>query len=151
MKSEIVQLVIALGTLVFGGAMEELMPKFAGVGFPVLLMASVFMASRRGIWQMFMFAAAAGAMEDALSSLPWATSLSFFCIVAAFARTTELEWGAYAFAYPLYQLWIRMWSANLAGGIFGRFLLAIPVGLATAFCVRWVLRYFERKGAVDEG
>lgn len=150
MKSEIVQLAIALLVLVFGGAAEELLPKFPGVGFPLLLMASIFMATRRGIWQMFMFAAAAGAVEDSLSSLPWATSISFFCMAAAFARSTESEWSAYAFAYPLYQFWVRMWSANLAGGVFSRFLLAIPVGLATAFCVRCALRWLDRKGAVDE-
>lgn len=150
MKGEVVQLVIALMALVFGGAAEELLPKFPGVGFPVLLMASIFMAMRRGVWQMFMFAAAAGAAEDSLSSLPWATSIAYFCMVAAFARTSDSEWGVYAFAYPLYQLWIRMWSANLAGGIFSRFLLAIPVGLVTAACVRHVLAWLDRKGAADE-
>ena len=150
MKNEVVQLVIALGVLVFGGAAEELLPKFPGVGFPILLMACVFMATRRGVWQMFMFAAAAGAAEDSLSSLPWATSISFFCMVAAFVRTTDSEWSVYAFAYPLYQLWIRMWSENLAGGIFSRFLLAIPMGLVTAACVKYILEYLDRKGAVDE-
>ena len=150
MKSEVVQLVIALGALVFGGAAEELLPKFPGVGFPMLLMACIYMATKRGVWQMFMFAACAGAVEDSIASLPWATSIAFFCIVAAFVRTTELEWGAYAFAFPLYQLWVRMWSANLAGGIFSRFLLAIPVGVVTAICVRWLLRHMDRKGAVDE-
>lgn len=150
MKNEAVQLAIALLALVFGGAAEELLPKFPGVGFPILLMACIYMATRRGVWQMFLFAAAAGAAEDSLSSLPWATSIAYFCMVAAFVRTTELEWSAYAFAYPLYQLWIRMWSANLAGGIFGRFLLAIPMGLAAAFCVKNILRWLDRKGAVDE-
>ncbi len=150
MKGEAVQLVIALGALVLGGAAEELLPKLPGVGFPLLLMATIYMATQRGVWQMFMFAASAGAVEDSLASLPWATSIAFFCIVAAFVRTTELEWSAYAFAFPLYQLWVRMWSANLAGGIFSRFLLAIPVGLVTAVFVRWVLRRMDRKGAVDE-
>lgn len=150
MRNEIVQLVIALGVLAFGGAAEELLPKFPGVGFPVLLMACIYMATRRGVWQMFMFAAAAGAAEDSLASLPWATSIAFFCMAAAFARTSESEWSAYAFSYPVYQLWVRMWSANPAGGIFSRFLLAIPVGLATAACVRYVLRWLDRKGALDE-
>ena len=150
MKSDVVQMSIALMALVFGGAAEELLPKFPGVGFPILLMACVFMATRRGVCQMFMFAAAAGAVEDSLSSLPWATSISFFCMVAAFARTSGSQWGAYAFAFPLYQLWIRMWCANLDGGIFSRFILAIPMGLATAFCVKHALAWLDRKGAADE-
>lgn len=150
MKSEVVQLAIALGALVFGGAAEEMLPKLPGVGFPVLLMASIYMAKKRGTWQMFMFAAAAGAMEDALSSLPWATSMSFFCIAAAFVRTTGLEWSAYVCAYPVYQLWIRMWCATLEGGIYSRFLLAIPMGLATAAAVFWALDRLDRKGAVCE-
>ena len=40
MKKDIVQLVIAFFTLVFGGATEELAPKTLGVGLPVLLSAA---------------------------------------------------------------------------------------------------------------
>ena len=151
MRNELVQMAIALGALVFGGAAEELLPKFRGVGFPVLLMASIFIASRRGPRQMFMFAAAAGAFEDALSSLPYAASMTFFCMAAVFVKTMEAERSAYVFAYPLYELWLRVWSADLAGGVFGRFLVSIPVGLATALAVSAALRSIDRRGAVDEG
>ena len=39
MKNEVVQLLVALAALTFGASAEEMLPKFAGVGFPVLLMA----------------------------------------------------------------------------------------------------------------
>ena len=42
MKSNVVQLVLALMALVLGGAAEELLPKVAGIGFPVLLAAALF-------------------------------------------------------------------------------------------------------------
>ena len=149
MKKDLVQLSIAFFALVFGGALEELLPKFAGAGFPVLLMSVVYVASRRSVATVFLFAIAAGAMEDALSALPFATSLAYFVLVAAFVKATGLVESAFAFSFPVYQLWLRMWSANLNGGVFGRFLVSIPLGLATAVAVWAVLRLVERKGAVD--
>ena len=54
MKSDIVQIVLALLVLVIGGSAEDILPKIAGVGFPVLMSATVFIASRllqKSIWQ----------------------------------------------------------------------------------------------------
>lgn len=150
LKKELIELAIGLGALVFGGAAEELLPKFCGAGFPVLMMSAVYFARRRAIAVAFMFAAAAGAAEDALSALPFATSISFFCLAAAFARVAADEWCAYAFAYPLYEIWLGMWMANPQGGVFARFLVAIPAGAVTAAAVFCLLRAVERKGAVDE-
>ena len=70
MKSDFVQFVIALLVLAFGGAVEELAPKVLGVGVPVLLIASVFFATRRTPFVALLFALAAGAVEDSLSGLP---------------------------------------------------------------------------------
>jgi len=150
MKNEVVQLTIAAMALVAGGAAEELLPKAAGVGFPVLLMYSIFLATRRNTRSLFMFAVAAGAAEDALSGLPFATSIAFFAMAAAFVHTTGLVRSALALAYPVYQIWLRMWCADLHGGVFGRFLAAFPAGVATAAAVWWIADWIERKGAVDE-
>ena len=86
MKSNVVQLVLALMALVLGGAAEELLPKVAGIGFPVLLAAALFFAVRRGTAEAVVFALAAGALEDALSALPPGTSPVFFLAAIALAR-----------------------------------------------------------------
>ena len=148
-KAEWVEFAIAAGALALGAAAEEMLPKFSGVGFPLLMMACVYFATRRGIWPMFMFAAAAGAAEDSLCGLPFATSIAFFAMAAAFVRTMDSEWVAFAL-FPLYQLWVRMWCEGLHGGVFSRFLVSIPVGVVTAFAVRQILGWLDRKGAVDE-
>ena len=72
----------AVLALVLGAGCEELLPKFFGVGFPVLLMVVVFLSVRFGLLLAVMLAIAAGATEDALSALTPMTSVSFFLIVA---------------------------------------------------------------------
>lgn len=150
MNKDLPHLAIGLLALVFGGAAEELLPKIAGVGFPFLLMASIYMAANRAPWPMFLFAAAAGALEDGLSSLPFAASIAFFSLVAAFLYWTDLVRCTFAFAFPAYQLWLRMWTGGLDGGVFARLLLSIPVGAATAAATWQILQWLDRKGAVDE-
>lgn len=150
MSKDLVQLSIGLMALVFGAAAEELLPKFLGVGFPFLLMATVYMAAKRAPWPMFLFAVGAGALEDGLSSLPFAASIAFFALCAAFLYWTDLTRCTFAFAFPTYQLWLRMWSGGLDGGVFARLLLSIPVGLATAGVTWVVLEWLDRKGALDE-
>ena len=138
-------------TLVLGAGAEELLPKFLGVGFPILLTATQFFATGRGtLAATVIFAIAAGAMEDAISMLPAMTSVSFFLAVAGFARVTGLRGAATALTYPCYQLWLAVWTSGLGGGVFGRILLALPVGLGTAFAVGVTLAWIERRGAVHE-
>ena len=149
MKSDAVQIVLALLVLVVGGAVEELLPKFAGVGFPVLMSATVFMATRRRIPMAICFAIAAGAAEDALSGLPPATSASFFLVVAALAKWSEFPHGALVMAYPVYQGWLRLWAGAVYGSVFYRALIAVPLGLATAFATWAVLAWAERSAAAD--
>lgn len=151
MKNEAVQFLAALIALVLGGAAEELLPKVAGVGFPVLMAASVFMAMRRRAPDAVMFAVAAGALEDALSGLPPATSSSFFLAVAALARWSDFPHGALVMAYPVYQGWIWIWTmGQLAGGVYGRTLVAVPAGLVTALATWAALAWMERRAAADE-
>ena len=137
--------------LVFGGAAEELLPRFLGVGFPVLLAASQWFAVRRcGAIQPLLFALAAGAMEDALSSLPAMTGSGFFVLWAAAVRWVRLPRGAMLLAYPIFQVWLYLWVAGLQGGIFNRLLLALPLGLATEFAAGAALVWVAGKAAIDE-
>ena len=150
MKTDFIKLVLAVIALVVGGAAEEILPKIAGVGWPVLMASSVFFAMRRGVPEMVMFAIAAGAFEDALCALPAATSSSFFLAAAALARWSEFPRGALVMTYPLYQWSLWAWTGGTAGGVFNRALVALPFGLATAIAVWAVLAWIERRAAVDE-
>lgn len=151
MKSEIVQFVFCLLVIVLGGAAEELLPKFLGVGFPVLLSAVVLLTSRRTIPFLVLFAIAAGAFEDALSGLPMATSACFFLMCAAVSRIPVVPREVFVLFYPAYQLWLHVWDSGLRGSIFGRLLLALPIGILTMVAMRLVLTWAERKAAVNEG
>ena len=149
MKSDFVQLVFALLVLVLGGVVEEMFPKILGVGCPVLLMATAFLAARRSRMAAVLFALAAGGVEDALSLLPVATSVSFFTVVALVSRTARLSWLTMSVAYPVYQFWLWLWHAG-SHGFFGRLLVSVPMGLATAGAVALVLLWLEGRCAIDE-
>ena len=149
MTSSRVQFVFVLLTLVIGAAIEELVPKWCGVGFPVLLVAVQYMASRRVAMGMAFFAIAAGAVEDALSSMPTMTSVSYFLAVAVLTRWSELPRVTTVLTYPFYQLWLKLWVSGMGGNIFQRILVSLPVGLAAAFVVTAVLGWVERKAAID--
>lgn len=149
MKSDFVLLSLCFFTLAIGGAVEELAPKFIGVGFPVLLSASVFHACRRSLPAMVVFVVAAGAAEDALCSLPPFTSIAFFALAAAAARWLGHAAAVAFLAYPLYQLWLWTWCSGLDGGLFGRLLVSVPVG-GIAVVLLWpLLAWLERRGALN--
>ena len=150
MANDVVTFAFAAVALVLGAGAETLLPKFLGVGFPVLLTTVQFMAARRTAVAAVIFALAAGAMEDALSALPAATSASFFLLLASLVRWSGMPRAATLLTYPAYQMWIYVWTDRAGGGVFSRVLLALPVGLATALAVGAVLIWAERKAAVDE-
>jgi hypothetical protein len=149
-KNNAVQFLLALFTLIFGGALEESLPKVAGVGFPVLLAAVLFFAPRRCAGEATAFAVAAGALEDALCGLPAATSSSFFLAAAALARWPVFPRGAFVVFYPAYHLWLTLWIDGAAAGMFTRLLAAVPVGWAATAGVARLLALLQRKAAVDD-
>ena len=151
MKKDLSQIVFALMVLVFGGALEELLPKFVGVGFPVLLMSALFIAPRRRAVPSVLFAIAAGGCEDALSALPFAASVCFFAVAALVARTPRLSFIAMAFAHPLFEAWLWLWRGAADVGVFSRITVAAPLGLVTAPLVAAALGWLERRAAIDEG
>lgn len=150
MKTEIVQIAAAALVLVFGGAAEELLPKVLGVGFPVLLAATLLVAARRPAPPALLFAVAAGAMEDALCGLPAATSVGFFTLAAVAGRVPVLRLPALVLAYPLFQAWLWLWLPALNGSVFNRLLLALPLGALTAGGTLLALAWLERKAVLDE-
>ena len=151
MKDSLLVLAFWLVALVFGASAEEMLPKVMGVGFPFLLALVGTFAGRRGTPAgVALFALAAGAAEDALSSLPPMTSASAFLVLAVFVRRSGLPELAAVFAYPCYQVWLEIWTGGLGGGVFGRMLLSLPVGFLTAWTVGFLTEALSRKAAIDE-
>ena len=137
--------------LVLGAGAEELLPKLLGVGFPILLTAAQVAAAGRGSLPARMaFVAAAGAMEDAICSLPPMTSISYFLIVGAFVRWTGLTRGSTLLTYPCYQVWLWVWASGLGGEVCARLLVALPIGLFTAYAVNMLIVRIKGKAAADE-
>jgi hypothetical protein len=148
--NELAQLTLSVLVLVIGTGLEELLPKCFGVGVPILLCTVMVFASRRSASRAALFAIAAGAMEDAVSSLPAMTSISYFLIVASLARWSGLPRCMAMFAFCGYQAWLGVWVGNLHGGMLGRMLFSLPVGLVTVVATDLILSWAERKAAVDE-
>lgn len=149
-SSSAIRLILALMIFVFGAAAEDLLPKVFGVGFPILLAASVFFAPRRSIALPVMFALAAGGAEDAISSLPYFTSASYFLLVVAVIHLTGIPYVIAPFVYPVYMLWLCLWSPDFGGNVFMHFLVAIPVGVLTMGAVAYLLQILCGRAAVDE-
>lgn len=145
-----VQIVLFVMVLVSGAALEEMSPDVFGVGFPVLLMSAAFLAVRRTGSSVLAFAVLAGAVEDALSDLPPMTSVSYFLIVAFLLHRLGSAWFVPAVAYAGYQVWLSVWVVRIGGDVFGRVLLAGPIGLVTAYAVDRALTWLSGKAVADE-
>ena len=149
MKSDFAKIVYCAAILAVGCAAEDLLPKFLGAGFPVLLAAAVFVSARSGVFSAVAFAIAAGAAEDAVSSLPVATSACFFTLAALFANSVRHLAAVALLAYPLYQLWLWIWLPGVGAGVFARIVAAVPLGAVAAAAVFAIMRSVERKAAID--
>ena len=149
MKNNVTILVLSLATLIVGAALEELLPKWLGVGFPVLLALAILNGIRGTLPVAVIYAIAAAGFEDSLSSLPYLTSVLFFLGAAALARWTRLGWLTMLVAFPAYQLWLAVWLPGYAtGALFVRFLLSIPVGVMTSLATGVAFLWLERRAAV---
>ena len=151
MKNSLLQLIFGFIVLILGAGMEDLLPKFLGVGFPVLLVTAQFLAFLRvGLAEMLILAVIGGAFEDAISGLPPMTNVSYFLIIVSLVRRIGMPRLVTIVSYPCYQIWLSMWTSGLGGGIFNRILLSIPVGYITACAVVAVLSWISGKVAVVE-
>lgn len=150
MKNNAVQIVLGVVVLVALGAIEELAPSIGHVGFPFLLSAVVYASVHTPPAAALGFAAAAGAMEDALSGLPLMTSVSLFVAVAAFVKWADLPRVGMAMAYPIYQIWLAIWLPRYADDVFLRVLLALPIGLLTVSVTSVGLVFLTRKAGCDD-
>lgn len=151
MGNSLLQFVFCLLLLVFGVGAEEALPRVLGVGCPVLLAAAQLVASRAPAVTLSLFAVAAGAFEDALGVLPTAASASYFLAVAWGVNRLGFPRAGAALTYPGYLLWLWAWTGAGGGGVlFGRLLVSVPLGFATAWAVSLVYFWAERGAALDE-
>lgn len=151
MKSEFTRLLLGLLVLIAGGSAEDLLPKVFGAGLPLLLALAVMVATRWTALETVLFAVTAGALEDALSGLPPAMSVSFFLAAAVLSRQAVMPRSVTVLSYAAYQLWLSLWLSLPVSVLFSRMLLAVPLGLLAMAAAELSLRYLERKAAVDEG
>jgi len=150
-KKDFASLVLSVVVLVFGCAVEELAPKAFGVGVPALLSLAACHAVRRTPLAGLIFAVAAGGAEDALSSLPFATSAGFFVALAALMRGFKLPLAVATPAYCAYQLWLWIWlGARLDGSVHMRMLVSLPVGALTLLAAHFAMKWLDGKAAMDE-
>ena len=150
MKNELAYCLLSLLTLVFAAAGETLLPKYLGVGFPLLLSAAAVTAGRDPAPRAVVFSAAAGAFEDAISSLPAVTSVVYFIIMAMMMRRFSLSrWSVIPF-YVFYQAWLAAWVHCLDGGLCNRMVLSVPVAALTLLAVWPVMAWSHGKAVPDE-
>lgn len=150
MKNSLTLTVLAALAIVFGCAAEEMLPKAAGTGFPVLLSVVLATAPRRDWFSLAVFAVAAGGAEDAISSLPMMTSPVCFLGLAALVRKWELPPAVTFAAFPFYQLWLALWPSGVEGSLFVRMSVSLCTGTVTSWIVSRICLWVERKAAVDE-
>lgn len=135
--------------LVFSAALEELLPHLSGVGFPLLLGLVIFTAREWTVSSWVLIAITAGAMEDALSSLPFALAVSFFLLIAFAVHKFRSVLPGIIFGYPLFQFWVASWLPFPNGGFFNRMLISIPVGVLTLGLMALLLGKLQRKAGID--
>lgn len=145
-----IQLIIAIMTVVVATALEELVPPFFFVGMPFLLASVMIVAPKRSAIAVVFFAVAAGSCEDAVSSLPPLTSVGFFLAAAFAVRNVPTPKVLSYIAYPLYQLYLAVWIADLNGGVFVRTFSAFFAGALAVALTTPALSWLDRKAGVDE-
>lgn len=151
MKTSLLQLAFGFLVLVLSAGAEEFLPKPFGVGFPFLLSAVQVLALGTGTWPFaVVIAVCAGALEDGLSALPPMTSVSYFLMCAVLVRRLGFPQAMMVLTYPCYQLWLMVWTSGLGGSVFLRFLLAFPLGFATALVVGVAVGWGRKEAAIDE-
>ena len=150
MKNDLIKLLLSMLSIVLLAALEEMLPKVLGVGFPLLLALTVLIAPRSTITSALLIAVASGAFEDSLSSLPFATSMIFFALAAIISRKALFPYGVLFMAYPMYQLWLTLWVPSIGGAIFGRIMNAGIIGFFAMLIIERLLIWLERRLLPDE-
>ena len=149
MKNDLARFVLSALTLVIGAALEDMLPHFLSVGFPILITAVAVVALRADFPALIVFTIAAAAFEDGLSGLPVMTSAWFLLGVAALVRYTRWGITVLLVTCPLYQLWITIWAPSIAVPVLVRMFAALPMGLIASFIAGRFLIYVEGKVAIE--
>ena len=134
--------------IIIGGALEEFGPRIGGVGCPVLLAVTAFFARRESVPFGLAVAMAAGAVEEALAGAESATAITFFMLAAVAVKELKLPLAASALIYPFYIGWMALMCLGQEGGVFGRAVIAIPLGLVTMTVIDLAMRLVSGKAGL---
>ncbi len=128
------------------------MPKFFGVGLPILMAATMAIVRLMGRhrFYIYLFALLAGSMEDALCGLPFAMSTSYFILVAVALATITPPFVCDLFFFIGYQVWLWIWLPELQGSIGVRLGLSFVIALVVVPLVHLATLGLVRKAVVDE-
>jgi len=148
-KAEFVRFLLPLTVLLLGGVLEEALPKVLSVGFPVLMTAALVLGVVRTRTEAVLLAVFAGVLEDSLCALPLAMTASFLVVVTLCAWALPVARLAPVVAYPVYQLWLVVWTSLPAGELWGRLLVSVPISALTVAVLRPLLLAFERRLSSD--
>ena len=140
----------AMFAIVISAAAEELLPSFLVVGMPMLLVLAMLMSTRLDVLPGVMVAAGAGAFEDALSSLPPLTSVSFFVVAALLSRKEYFPRAFLILVFPLFEFWAGLCMIGPMGDVFVRVLVSLPLGLAAVAVQYQVLTRVGRRAGLHE-
>ena len=149
MKTDLVRFLLPLSALIAAAALEEAFSGVGAAGLPWLVTAAAVFAELRPRSEAVFFALLAGAAEDALSSLPPGTTSCFLALAAlALSSLPEKRFTPLA-VYPLYQLWLAVWTDLAAGELWLRVPLSALLAAAALFTVRPLLAVLERRLVAD--
>lgn len=149
-KNKRLHFLFSILVLILASTLEDVLPRIFGVGFPILLMVTLSFAVKKPMTLAVIFAVAAGASEDAISSLPMMTSVSFFVVMALLTRWAKAPILMSILGCALYQFWIMVWLVNIGGNVFVRSLAAIPISGLTILLILPILRLVEKGVALNE-
>ena len=107
-------------------------------------------ASRVNVLPGVMSAVAAGAFEDALSSLPPMSSICFFTIAALVSRKAYFPRPFLLAVFPAYAVWTSMCKAGPIGDALVSLMLSLPLGAVAFVIVLLVLTWAGGKAGFDE-
>ena len=168
MKVDLVQILFIVPALVLTGAVQDMLPAFAGVKVPLLLAIALAMAcaeflSAPARWGAAVFG---GCMAGSLGMLPLACAELFFMAAGAAAGAVLRE-GEYrenfitgfctlAVAAPLMEVWLYLWGvAGTDAAVSARALPALALGAPAggiAFAVMpWIGEHIGLAAVREDG
>ena len=172
MRNKFVHIAFSVLSIVISAALQDMALPIFGIKPPVILAVTLFtiiksvadersqVNFRRVNFKWLFFALIAGAMTDAIGSLPSGCAVGFFLIVSIAVRITSrvlkevsrvvTGWLALVVATPIFMTWIDVWgvSTYVSDSPFRALLAIVPAAL-TGFVVFPLMQWIEKAVGLD--